>query len=157
MNITKKRIIIASAMLLLFVTIILIAVKKISPISLMIWGDINNTQGVAVKGYDVVNYYQHNTAKLGKKHYQVNWHGVSWQFINKENKILFIQNPEKYAPQYGGYCSFAVSQGFTANSDPSVWYIANQKLYLFMDQEVKLKWITNNGVKASDKSWLIKR
>jgi len=153
MLLNKKKIIwLSLAMLLLLLTSVVVS-KKISPISLKFWGEINNSAGVAVQGYDVVNYHVNNDAIKGKPEYQVVWHNVKWNFANEDNKQFFLQTPEKYAPQYGGYCSFAVSKGVTANSDAQVWLVKNSKLYLFMDGDVKAQWLQEEGVIASDRNW----
>ncbi len=149
---------IQKAFLIFFVALMLVAAvfvstKKISPISMKIWGDINTSSDVAIKGYDPVAFYTQDKAVMGVKAFNYQWQGVQWQFVNQQNKQAFIEQPGKYAPQYGGYCSFAVSQGVTADINPQVWHLENQKLYFFMDEGVKAEWLKGGGRKLADANW----
>ena len=96
---------------------------------------------VAVSGYD--------------RKFTTVYQGVEWRFSSAENLALFIANPEHYAPQYGGYCAWAVSQDSTASSDPQRWKIVNDKLYLNYDEDVQKKWEANAPalIKAADQHW----
>jgi len=60
---------------------------------------------IAIKGYDTVAYFNAGKAIKGKEEYTFQWHSKIWYFSNRENKDLFVANPEKYAPQYDGYCA----------------------------------------------------
>ena len=66
--------------------------------------------------------------------------GATWYFANAGNKDLFAADPEQYAPQYGGYCAYAVSQGYTAAIDPDAWKIVDDKLYLNFSLKVQKIW-----------------
>lgn len=130
----------------LFVLVIVFAkYKHISPLAWNMYSEIN--QGVftdeAIEGYDAVAYYTQQKAVKGEKSIFYKWKDATWYFSSQENINLFKQNPEKYAPQFGGYCSFAVSTGFTAKIDPEAWIVKDGKLYLFNDQGVKSKWMEN--------------
>jgi len=130
---------------LLAVGFIFAKYKHISPLSWNIHSTVN--QGIfsdeAIEGYDPVAYFNQQKAVKGQKSNSYKWNGASWYFSSQENMNLFKQNPEKYAPQFGGYCSFAVSTGFTAKIDPEAWVIKDGKLYLFNDEGVKKKWLEN--------------
>ena len=76
-------------------------------------------RGVAVGGYDPVAYFTKGKPTKGSKAFSTKWDGVTWRFANTQNMEKFLKNPKKYAPQFGGYCSFAVSKGFTANGSES--------------------------------------
>jgi hypothetical protein len=83
------------------------------------------------------------------------WQGTTWIFASAENRDRFQADPERYAPQYGGYCAYAVSKGHTASIDPKAWTIVDGKLYLNYSKGVKKKWeqdVPGNIVKA-DKNW----
>ncbi|MDO5979349.1 YHS domain-containing (seleno)protein [Flavivirga spongiicola] len=142
----KKR---TKIILVLFVVIITLVftvakVKRISPLS---WGDkgVNKPMfsNQAINGYDAVTYFIENKAVLGNETYSYNWKNADWNFSSEENKNLFIGNPGKYAPQYGGYCAFAVSKGFTANTNPNSFEVIDGKLYLFDGEGVKADWKEN--------------
>jgi YHS domain-containing protein len=111
--------------------------------------------GVAVKGYDPVAYFVEGKPVKGSGKYEHKWMGAKWRFSSAENRELFAKNPEKYAPQYGGYCAYAVSQGAIADIDPTAWKIVNGKLYLNLNHAVARIWrkdIPGYIVKA-DKNW----
>jgi YHS domain-containing protein len=66
--------------------------------------EINTTFfGVAIKGYDPVAYHTKNRAVKGKRTFAHNWNDAKWYFASAANRDLFVSNPERYAPQYGGY------------------------------------------------------
>lgn len=89
---------------------------------------------VAIKGYDPVAYFTENQALKGSKEFSHDWLGATWHFASAENRDLFIAEPIKYAPQYGGHCADGVSFGtITTNIDPEAWRIIEGKLYLSYD------------------------
>lgn len=97
----------------------------------------------AVKGVDVVAYFSlAPDAKpvFGDKNISHEYMGATWYFSSTENRDLFAENPEKYAPQYGGYCAFAVSHGFTKSVNPKYWHIVDDKLYLNFNGIADRKW-----------------
>src|SRR5262245_26375588 len=79
--------------------------------------------GVALKGYDVVAYFSQSKAVAGKKEFEHEWMGARWRFANAENRDLFAKSPEKYAPQYGGYCAYGVADGHLSPTEPDAWKI----------------------------------
>ena len=117
--------------------------------------DIYNTKGIAVRGYDVVAYFTEAMPVKGTKEYQHQWNGAVWYFSNAEHLEKFIQTPEMYAPQYGGYCAYAVAQGSTAPTDPQAWTITNDKLYLNFNKSIHKKWQSNQSenIKKADMNW----
>ena len=62
-----------------------------------------NWKGLAIKGYDPVAYFELGKPVKGKSEFEYKWEGAKWRFSNSEHLNLFMANPEKYAPQYGGY------------------------------------------------------
>ena len=84
----------------------------------------------AIKGYDTVAYFTQEKAVEGNKKYQYQWKGAKWLFSSQKNLDLFTVNPDKYAPQYGGWCAYAVSQNTTASIEPDLFTIVDDKLYL---------------------------
>lgn len=99
-----------------------------------------NRQGLAVKGYDVVAYFDQNAAVKGSPQFTHSWMGAKWQFASAASRDKFAAAPEKFAPQYGGYCAWAVGHGYTADTDPEAWRIVDGKLYLNYDKGVQKKW-----------------
>nr|WP_281422932.1 YHS domain-containing (seleno)protein [Thaumasiovibrio subtropicus] len=111
--------------------------------------------GNAIEGYDPVAYFSEGKALKGDKAWELEWKGADWRFSSQANLAAFKENPEKYAPQYGGYCAWAVSQGYTAKIDPEAWHIHDGKLYLNYNASVQSTWqqdIPGNIVKA-DQNW----
>lgn len=96
--------------------------------------------GVAVKGYDVVAYFDQSKPVRGSKEFQQQWQGATWQFSSAANRDKFAAAPERYAPQFGGYCAWAVGHGYTADTDPEAWKIIDGKLYLNYNKSIQKKW-----------------
>ena len=87
--------------------------------------------GVAIMGYDTVAYFTDHKAMKGNEELAYDWLGTPWHFATPEHRDLFVADPLKYAPQYGGYCTGeVVSNGITINIDPEAWRIVDGKLYL---------------------------
>jgi hypothetical protein len=80
---------------------------------------------------------------------------ATWLFSSAENRDRFAADPQKYAPQYGGYCSYAVSQGHTASIDPEAWRVVDGKLYLNYSKGVQKKWEmdTTGYIQKADQNW----
>lgn len=98
---------------------------------------------LAVNGYDVVAYFKEQKPVKGNSKYQFLWKNAVWKFSTEENLNLFKLTPEKFAPQYGGYCAFAMSKGEKYDISPDAWDITEGKLYLNYDQEIHKDWIKN--------------
>jgi YHS domain-containing protein len=113
------------------------------------------TNDLAVSGYDTVAYHTQQQAVEGDKAYQTQWQGATWQFSSADNLELFLIEPEKYAPQYGGYCAWAVSQGKTASSDPTQFEIVNGKLYLNYNKSIQKKWLADRDtlIVKAEQNW----
>ncbi|MDB4474699.1 hypothetical protein N9023_06790, partial [Opitutaceae bacterium] len=82
-----------------------------------------NWRGLAIKGYDTVAYFEAGKPQKGSGDHELEWEGATWRFSSANHKAKFAANPEKYAPQYGGYCAWAVSNNYTAPIDPEAWKI----------------------------------
>ena len=131
-------------------------VKKVSPVSWGLGGDYNTSSGLALKGYDPVAYFQDAEATSGSSEFTHEWGDATWQFANADNRALFVENPDSFAPQFGGYCSFAVSKGFTADISPDAWHVRDGKLYVFADKDVQADWVAGIGdgtLGASAANW----
>jgi YHS domain-containing protein len=94
----------------------------------------------AIKGYDPVAYFSKAQPTKGSDNITHEWQGATWHFQNEENKAVFMKNPEKYAPQYGGYCAYGIAKGYQVKIEPDVWAIENGKLYLNYDKGVQKDW-----------------
>lgn len=96
--------------------------------------------GVAIKGYDPVAYFTKGRAIPGKKEFKYTWQDAQWRFSSADNRDLFASAPERYAPQYGGFCANAMTAGQVAGVDPEAWKIVNGKLYLGYSKASMTKW-----------------
>ncbi|TMV07892.1 YHS domain protein [Ruegeria sediminis] len=96
--------------------------------------------GAAIGGYDTVSYFRSGGPIPGRPEYAVMWKGAVWQFASQDNRELFEANPRAYAPQFGGYCAYAVGRGYLATTDPEAWRIVDGKLYLTHSPDVARLW-----------------
>ena len=106
--------------------------------------------GTAIGGYDAVSYFDQSEAVLGDASHAVDWKGATWLFSSAANRQRFADNPESFAPQYGGYCSNQMSRGNLSNIDPEVWRIIDGKLYLFGHNAGRVRWQTDTDKRILD-------
>lgn len=111
--------------------------------------------GLAIRGADPVAYFADSAYKQGAAEFSTKWMGSEWRFTSADHRDKFVANPTKYAPQYGGYCSWAVSRGYTASIDPRAWTVVNGKLYLNYSLDVQKKWLADrdNAIRKADANW----
>jgi hypothetical protein len=110
---------------------------------------------VALDGYDPVAYFTDGKPVEGRSDITHEWNGAVWRFATTGHRDLFAADPAKYAPQYGGYCAYAVSKGYTADIDPEAWKIVDGKLYLNYDREVQELWEQDvpGFIRKADENW----
>ncbi len=111
--------------------------------------------GTALEGTDPVAYFTVGKPVEGSSDFAYEWNGAEWHFASAENRDMFAADPEKYAPQYGGYCAWAVSQGYTASTDPDAWKIVDGKLYLNYSKGVQERWQkdVSGNIAKGDENW----
>lgn len=121
----------------------------VEPVNTGVFGSL------AVKGYDVVAYFEDGKPVEGSKDFTHTWQKAEYRFASAAHRDLFVQDPARYAPQYGGYCAWAVSQGYTAAIDPEAWKVVDGKLYLNYDKKVQAKWETSlaPNIQKADQNW----
>ena len=108
--------------------------------------DVFQKDGIAIRGYDPVAYFKQNKPVKGQETISYDWNGVKWLFSSDENKEDFRANPEKFAPQYGGYCAYGLSENHKSPTEPDAFTIVDDKLYLNYSLKVK-------GVMEKRYSW----
>lgn len=120
----------------------------------------NVAKGIALQGYDAVAYFNQNKAVKGNKQFAAIVEGITYNFSTAANKDLFVKDPKKYEPQFGGWCAYAMgATGEKVEVDPETFKIKNGKLFLFYHSWVNntlTKWNkdeVNLNTKA-DKSWM---
>ncbi|MCP3938353.1 MAG: YHS domain protein [Actinomycetia bacterium] len=145
----RRQLLTRTASLVLLVTALALPALALDPVNTGRFSD------VAIKGYDPVAYFTDSAAVEGEKSFTHTWNGAEWRFASAEHRDLFAADPEKYAPQYGGYCAYAVSKGSTANIDPEAWSIWEDKLYLNYSKKIGDKWSTDvpGHVARADENW----
>jgi len=113
------------------------------------------TTNGAIRGYDPVSYFTDHKAVKGKAAYSYRWRDADWHFASAAHLAAFKAEPEKYAPQYGGYCAYGVAQGFTPETDPHAFQVVDGKLYLNLSKVVLKRWQQDipGYVKDADKNW----
>lgn len=106
-------------------------------------------------GYDTVSYFESGQPTKGSSEYTTQYQGATWRFANAENLARFKENPERFAPVYGGYCAWAVSQGYLAKGDPKHWSIREGRLYLNYNQSIQDQWLEDPGgfILQADAKW----
>lgn len=110
---------------------------------------------LAVDGYDPVAYFTEGAPVKGDKEFTTDYNGAEWRFASADNLAAFKAAPEKYAPQYGGYCAWAVSQNYTARGNPENFTVVDGKLYLNYNDEIQARWEADipGFVAKADENW----
>ena len=110
---------------------------------------------LAVGGYDPVAYFREGRPTEGRDNLEYEWNGATWRFASRGNLEAFKADPDGYVPQYGGYCAWAVSQGYTASGDPQAWRIVDGKLYLNYSKSVQQTWERDipGNISKADANW----
>lgn len=112
--------------------------------------------GVAVRGYDPVAYFVEKRAVKGKADFAVKIDdGSIYHFASAENRAIFIAEPSRYAPQYGGFCAYGAASGAKVQVDPRAFRVIDGKLYLIRGPEIATKWSKDSPafIKKADVSW----
>lgn len=115
----------------------------------------NTTSGVAIQGTDPVAYFTEEKPVEGSAEFAAEYDGATFHFASAANRDAFLADPAAYAPQYGGYCAYAVSRGYTASIDPRAWSIHEGKLYLNYSRSVRALWAAQKrkNIEAGDANW----
>jgi len=116
---------------------------------------VGGSSRTAIRGYDTVAYFTENKPVKGSAEYTTEYKGAILRFASAENLAKFEENPEKYAPQYGGYCAYAVSRNTTASIKPKYFTIHEGKLYLNYNKTVHKRWNKERKkhIKKANKNW----
>ena len=115
----------------------------------------STSTGGAIRGYDPVAYFTEGRPVEGESAHRFEWMGATWYFASAENRDAFEADPEKYVPRYGGYCAWAVSQGYTASIVPEAWRIVDGTLYLNYSLSVRERWVKDipGNIAKADVNW----
>jgi YHS domain-containing protein len=116
-------------------------------------GEYFEHDGVALRGYDPVSYFTEGKPQPGVPAHSYVYKGSKFQFASADNQKLFVENPDKYAPQFGGFCSYGTAQGYKVSTQPDAFSVVDGKLYLNYNREVVKIWqqdVPGNIVKAEE-------
>ena len=111
--------------------------------------------GIAIAGYDTVAYFKQGKAVLGDPKITHEWDGATWQFSSEDNRNVFVSDPERFAPQYGGFCALSATTEELAPGNPLVWNIVEDKLYLNASSAVEQAWLnsTQELIEKANANW----
>lgn len=126
----------------------LLAAEKVAPVH-------QTKTGLALGGYDAVAYFTLGEPTKGDPAFSYDWQGAKWLFASAAHRDRFAAAPDRYAPQFGGYCAWAVSNNYTAPADPLAWKIVGGKLYLNYNRAVQRKWEVEleSRIPSGEKNW----
>jgi hypothetical protein len=116
---------------------------------------VYSNDGIAIDGTDPVAYFTMGRPVAGDVALTHDWNGATWRFASIANRDAFAEDPQAYAPQYGGYCAWAVSEGDTASSVPEAWKIVEGKLYLNYSARIQRRWERDipGHIASADANW----
>ena len=136
-------------------SLILVAAVLVSSPALAQKPPVFSDRAGAIRGHDPVAYFDQKGPVKGSKQFSHSWNGATWYFSSAENRDRFAAAPEKFAPQYGGYCAYAVASNYTADIDPRAWSIVEGKLYLNYSLSVRERWNKDipGHIRRGDANW----
>jgi len=111
--------------------------------------------GVALQGYDPVAYFESKKAVQGNPQINTRYNKALYFFSSDKNRNLFLKAPDKYAPQYGGYCAYGVSENHMSPTDPQAFTVFDNKLYLNYNLEVRKMWLKDREarIQKANQNW----
>ncbi len=136
-------------------TVLLAAVLAFAAPALAQKAEVYTSWGAAIRGYDPVAYFTEAKPVQGLATHTHQWKGATWRFASAQNRDAFAAAPEKYAPQYGGYCAYGVAEGYTVSTVPEAWSVMQGKLYLNYSLAVQRDWQKDPAgyIRKADANW----
>lgn len=96
--------------------------------------------GIAIDGTDPTGYFTDGAPVAGDPEIALDWNGATWRFASADARAMFEADPGRYAPRFGGYCAWAVAEGYTASTTPEAWKIVDDRLYLNFSRRIQRRW-----------------
>jgi YHS domain-containing protein len=114
-----------------------------------------DSSGLALRGFDTVAYFEQHSPCRGRREFSVEWRGAIWRFATEEHKEMFIAAPNRFAPQYGGFCAYTMADGVFVDGNPLYWQIVNGRLFVNCGAGVHRAWQSQKleRIRAADKAW----
>ena len=135
---------ISSVRLIARAVLLIIAIASTNPVAA-----VESTR-LGIKGYDPVSYFTDGRPTKGTPGFSYTWQNVTYYFASAQHRDQFAADPDRYAPQFAGYCAYGVAMGMKAEVDPEAWTIINNKLYLNYDKKSREKWRGNVTANISE-------
>ena len=151
----RRRLPISTVVLLAAILLALwagIKAPKASPADRLV---VDPASGLAISGFDPVAYFTENKAVLGRPDIELTQNAAVWRFRNTGNRAAFAQNPEVYAPQFGGYDPVAIEREASVPGHPQIWAVAGERLYLFYNSKARAAFLENPGrvLESATRKW----
>lgn len=140
------------------VMFVVLAVAALGPVqaatSRLTWSD--TVTGFAIGGFDPLTFFTTRRPRQGTSEYEYDWQGVTWRFVNKGNHDAFKRFPEIYAPQFGGYDAYSMSEGKMVEGNPNIWMKQNKRIYMFSSRKNRALWMImrTNKIAIAKDVWL---
>ena len=127
----------------------------ISGLAVALAGDYFEREGVAIGGYDPVAYFTEQKPVKGLPEFQAVHRGSTFQFVSAAHRDAFDAEPDRYAPQYGGYCAYGMAKGYKAKIDPAAFSLIHGTLYLNYSDTVRTRWLADvpGYIQQADANW----
>lgn len=122
----------------ILIVVLVLAVVSTSGFSMQ--GGLRQGLDVAHSGYDMVSYFTEGKAEQGNSEFTTIYKDAVYQFTSGAHQVLFLKEPEKYLPQFDGYCAYGVTFTQKLKADPTVWKIVDGKLYFNLSQKFMKDW-----------------
>ena len=116
---------------------------------------VDARSGVALRGFDPVAYFDTGNAQAGVAVHEAVWGGVAWRFVSAANRAAFLANPEIYQPRFGGYDAEAAARGLIVEADPTIFILANGRLYVFRTALSKDRFLSDaETATRAERAWV---
>jgi hypothetical protein len=111
--------------------------------------------GLAIDGYDPVAYFTDIKPVKGVPEFRADYQDATFQFVSAAHRDTFAANPNKFTPQYGGYCAYGMAKGYKASIDPAAFTVVGDKLYLNYSETIRSRWLSDipSYVRKADANW----
>lgn len=118
-------------------------------------GEFFGRDGIAIDGYDPVAYFTDQKPVKGSPEFRADYQESTFQFVSAAHQNAFVANPNKFAPQYGGYCAYGMAKGYKATIDPAAFTVVSDKLYLNYSEAVRSQWLSDipGYVQKANANW----
>jgi hypothetical protein len=135
--------------------VMITAVFSTADLSAVRAGEFFERDRLAIDGYDPVAYFTEQKPMKGSPEFQSVYRSSTFQFASAAQRDAFVAEPDKYAPQYGGYCAYGMAKGYKAKIDPEAFSMIHGTLYLNYSDAVRTRWLSDvpGYIRQADAKW----